>query len=120
MKNVLYAGGSTVNLAFQEATKMNDRQCAVTSAGNLSCKQIIFIPWKPDQTTGAIFEKSIREFVVTAIDNARGAGCLTLAFPALGKYIFVDGWYIFCFRVEHWRLYKHQTHLRCSVLFYKN
>ncbi len=84
------AAGSTVKSAFQQAMKMNDGPCAILPAGELSCEKIIFIPWIPDQTTDTIFENSIRKFVVTAMYYAGEAGCLTLAFPALGKHMFVD------------------------------
>jgi hypothetical protein len=83
MKSVLDASGLTAN-------DVDKQRCVLTTAGRLSCKKILFSPWVPDSKEGLLLENSIRQFLRTTVECATQAGYDTMAFPALGKLIFVD------------------------------
>lgn len=85
MQTILDAIGTTVKEELKMLNTSKLIEPVVLSAGQLSCKNLILIPWQPFKTLEAPLEKSVRRFITTALKLASEHGCNTIAFPALGK-----------------------------------
>ncbi|CAF1221457.1 unnamed protein product [Didymodactylos carnosus] len=80
---VLQAGGSTVLTEYQQKIKSNSGSPISVAAGQLSCKKILFVHWKPNNNDAALHRQSIHEFVSTGIQYAINENFITVAFPAM-------------------------------------
>jgi len=78
------AAGDGVRQDYNTQTKSNPNSLlVVTSSGQLSCKRIFFVQWKP-HTDESILRQSIIDFIWNVIQNAVAYGCTSIALPAIG------------------------------------
>ena len=81
---ILNAAGDEVRQAYNTQIKNNPNALLiVTSSGQLSCKRIFFVQWKP-HTDELLLQQSIIDFIWNVIQNAISYGCTSIAFPAIG------------------------------------
>ncbi len=83
--SICKAGGESV-LASYNAEFNKDSAAsviAVKAGGQITSKQIYFLPWKKHADTSAL-QKSIEKFVSDAIEKVVEDRCRSIAFPAIG------------------------------------
>ncbi|CAF1451106.1 unnamed protein product [Rotaria magnacalcarata] len=80
---ILTAAGPQVKAEYG-VSQAAGQQHTATSNGLLPCKEILFIPWRGDQSDLSSLKKTLGEFVSTAIKYAFENGRTSLAFPSVG------------------------------------
>ncbi len=70
---------------FYEKEKNSNPNCLLISTppGNLLCKRIFFIKWKPDENEN-ILRQSINDFIWNVIQNVLSYQYESIAFPPIG------------------------------------
>lgn len=74
---IITAAGPQIQAEYSTSRAKN-QQAVVTSNGLLPCKQILFIPWKADQSDLSSLKPSISKFVATAMQHAVDTKCTSI------------------------------------------
>jgi len=83
-ESVLEAAGPNIRRKYEERqASMTDIETFAIKCPNLSCKEILFVPWTPSQHL-VIVEQTIRSFIAEAIKYVIGRNYRSVAFPAVG------------------------------------
>jgi O-acetyl-ADP-ribose deacetylase (regulator of RNase III) len=83
-KAILKAAGPVIETEYADAQKANPSNgIIVTSAGQLSCKKIFFLPWNPSSDL-SVLKKSLKDFVNNGIQYAINHSFRSIGFPAVG------------------------------------
>ncbi len=83
-KAILKAAGPTIETAYANAQRENPSTgIIITSAGQLLCQKILFLPWNPNADL-SILQQSLKDFVNNAIRCAINHHFRSIAFPAVG------------------------------------
>jgi hypothetical protein len=81
---IIIEGGEEVYQSYQKENEINPNSLLIcTPPGNLSCKKIFFIKWKPDENEN-ILRQSIIDFIWNVIQNTLSYHYDSIAFPSIG------------------------------------
>jgi hypothetical protein len=81
---VIIEGGSEVYEAYERENNSNPNALLIsTPPGNLSCKKIFFLKWKPDENE-SLLRQSISDFIWNVIQNVLSYKFDSIAFPPIG------------------------------------
>ncbi len=85
-KVILEAAGPTIEIETEYANAQRANSSSgiiITSAGQLLCQKIFFLPWNPNFDL-SILKQSLKDFVSNAIQCAIDHNFHSIAFPAVG------------------------------------
>ncbi|CAF1181529.1 unnamed protein product [Adineta steineri] len=81
---ILRAAGNEVRTEYETQLKHDPNLIVIsTSSGQLPCKRIFFIKWRPNEHE-PILQQSIRDFIWIVIHNVVSCKYKSIAFPAIG------------------------------------
>jgi len=81
---VLIEAGEEVYKAYEKENNCNPNSLLIsTIPGNLLCKRIFFLKWKPDENEN-ILRQSINDFIWNVIQNVLSYQYDSIAFPSIG------------------------------------
>ncbi|CAF2774053.1 unnamed protein product [Rotaria sp. Silwood2] len=81
---ILEAAGDVAKTAYKTELEKNPIPILISlPPGQLSCKRIFFVKWRPEKNE-TLLEKSITDFVCNTIKNVASHDFTSVAFPAIG------------------------------------
>jgi O-acetyl-ADP-ribose deacetylase (regulator of RNase III) len=83
-ESILEKAGPAVIQEYIEAAKLSPLKPFETNSGQLQCRKLLFLPWEINQTSKEAFYRSIRDFVLKAVQHAITAHYTSIAFPSIG------------------------------------
>lgn len=82
--SIINAAGNNVRIEYEAECKKHPNSILITtSPGNLPCKQICFVTWKPDKDEDQL-QQSLNDMVTTVVQNLISHNFTSVAFPAIG------------------------------------
>ncbi|CAF4695757.1 unnamed protein product [Rotaria sp. Silwood1] len=83
-QTIIEAAGDEVKTTYETESKRNPNSILIsTPPGQLSCRRIFFLKWKPD-ADNSILRQSIIDFIWNVIQNIISCNYTSVAFPAIG------------------------------------
>ncbi|CAF5044035.1 unnamed protein product [Rotaria sp. Silwood1] len=83
-QTIIEAAGDEVKTTYETESKRNPNSILIsTPPGQLSCRRIFFLKWKPD-ADDSILRQSIIDFIWNVIQNIISCNYTSVAFPAIG------------------------------------
>ncbi|CAF2735942.1 unnamed protein product [Rotaria sp. Silwood2] len=83
-KEILKAAGKESQTAYDTELKNHPNSVLMTiTSGNLPCKQIFFVKWKPNNDE-KILQQSLGDLISSVVQNAISHKFTSIAFPAIG------------------------------------
>jgi hypothetical protein len=81
---IIKAAGDDAKTAFENELRNNPNSILISiPAGELPCKRIFFLQWKPNENED-ILRQSIVDFIYNVIQNVISYKFTSIAFPAIG------------------------------------
>jgi len=82
---IIKAAGKNVQIEYDTEHKTHPNATLIaTRPGNLPCKQIFFVKWKPDSGDDDKLQQSLRDMILLVVQNVLSHNFTSIAFPAIG------------------------------------